>query len=182
MDENQSPVITPQEVDIQDAMKNWRAKKISSKLGSQMSSFSSENLVPEYQDSNKDFEIPLTDGDKMKLIQLKQFKQFKWYTIKRHLNRGDCFGEAAFQTVKNDKQNAYLRDERIKTTERTGVAVLNKADYFKVLRKAEDKHEINKSLLFKNVPFLEKLDRISLRYLSEKSVEENFSINNYVFK
>lgn len=128
-----------------------------------------------------DFEIPLSEADKAKLIQLKQFKLFRWFVYKRSLNRGDCFGEAAFKGEKRDR-GVQLRNERIITVEKTGVAVLKKSDYFKVLQKVEEKQVINILQFFNNVPFFEKFDWRSLKIFTENSVEEQYSINNFVFK
>ena len=60
----------------------------------------------------------------------------------------------------------------MRALEKAGLAVLNKSDYFKVLQKVEDKQVINVSQFFRNIPFFEKFDRTSLRFLTEKSAEE----------
>ena len=75
-----------------------------------------------------------------------------------------------------------LRAEKIKALEDTGLAVLNKADYFKVLQKAEHKSVIDVSQLIRNALFFAKFDRASLRHFTEKSAEEHYTINNFVFK
>ena len=58
---------------------------------------------------------------------------FKWWIVEKTFERGDCFGEAAFESTKTSEK---LRREDMYTTEKTGLAILSKTNYFRVLKKS----------------------------------------------
>lgn len=74
---------------------------------------------------------------------LQRFKMFKWWIIVRKFNRGNCFGEAAFEINAQNKFNNF-RKESMKALERSGMAVLSKDDYFRILKRAKDHMKTNK--------------------------------------
>lgn len=78
----------------------------------------------------------------MKMLKL--FKMFKWWIMVRRLNRGNCFGEAAFEINTTQKQPNNQRRETIQALERSGMAVLSKEDYFRILKRAKDNMKTNK--------------------------------------
>lgn len=95
--------------------------------------------------------MQITEADKNKLIQLRQFRQFKWYVEKRLLKNGECFGETALH--KNKQDYIHVRPENVTVVDKAGIAILSNADFFKVLQKSQRRM----SILLKQIPFCQNI-------------------------
>ena len=59
---------------------------------------------------------------------------FEWYNEVKTLNRGEAFGENAFQGNNVEKKK---RETTIKAKEKSGLVVLSKENFFRLLNKVK---------------------------------------------
>lgn len=121
--------------------------------------------------------MDITELEKNNLRQLRVLKSFKWYVPIKTLDRGDCFGEAAFT-----ESRYKTRKESMKAAEATGLAVLKKEDYLRVLQKVQKQQDINWVSFLKTLPLFNHVRVSDIEKIVAHSTEEQYSINNFVFK
>lgn len=107
-------------------MKYWRFKNLK------------RSSSVEQEDTKFDCQrfIELTKIEKQNLLTLKRFRVFNWWIERERIKNGKCFGNSAFE---NTNGRGLKRTENAIAMEHTAVAVLNREDYMKVLRKCQKK-------------------------------------------
>ena len=120
--------------------------------------------------------MQITEADKSKLIQLKQFKQFKWFVEQRKLAPGDFFGASALHQNKQDY--IHIRLENVKTTSKSAMMVLSNVHFFGVLHRSQQRI----SSLIKQIPFSQKFSEGSVKELLDHAKEQQFFMGEFVHR
>ena len=159
-------------------MKNWQSHKLK-KLKSLLKSESYDMIENQIECFDVLRQLNLTEQEITNLKQIHRFKMFRWWIVQKVLDRGDCFGEAAFESLRHSEK--YRREE-METTQRTGLAVLSKTDYFRVLKKAQAKNSVNKKDFIQKIPLFKQITNVQAASLLHTSSEEKCSLNQYVYQ
>lgn len=113
-------------------------------IGSSSPSRVNENSIERQKEVEEEFhEMMLTHQEIMNLRQLRAFKQYRWWITVKRLKRGDAFGNEVFENQKKE-QDFIIRKETMQAVEKTGLAILTKQNYLKILRKAMAKDRVDK--------------------------------------
>ena len=156
----------------EDLMKNWRGGNIH-----KLNALSLEKFDSVDHECEKYME--LTEQERINLSQLKRFNIFEWFVVERDFDRGDAFGERAFIGANPEKQR---RETTIKAREKTGLAVLSRQDFLKVLRKVKAQQSLDKFGFITNIPMFKSLKPKQLQKLINKSRHQSFKRNQIVFQ
>ena len=92
---------------------------------------------------------------------------------------GGCFGHSAFET---EEKQPPRRKETARALDGTSVAVLNREDFVRVLRKFEKKESENIVGFMKKIPFFQKFSLNQIKKLMHHSEERAVTRNQYVYQ
>ena len=106
-----------------------------------------ETMQAQEPQQSSDFRMDLTGHEKNYLRQLNKFNRLKWYVETEEHKAGDCFGVMA-------EANELLQKKQESTIAKqdTAVIVFARADYLKILEKAQEKQMIDKQEFFQQIP------------------------------
>lgn len=128
-------------------MQNWR--------GSGYKKLPKESLEKfEAQPFDCEKYIELNEKERRNLLQLRVFDHFKWVVEKRRFNLGHIFGESALLAAKPE---TALRETTVKTSTKTGLAVLSREDFFRALRKVKARRVLDLNQFISKLPFFDDL-------------------------
>lgn len=69
----------------------------------------------------------------------------------------------------------------MQTTEKTGLAVLSKSHYFRVLRKFHEKNSVDKKDFLQKIPLFKNMSTQQIQNLIKESTEERYKFNQFVY-
>ena len=96
--------------------------------------------------------LNLQDNDQKNLKQIKRFRKLKWFIEKEKVGHGKEFGLFAL-----DKNAGNTCQEQAKTIQPTAMAILNREDFLKIMKRRNDEHFRVKAQFIRKVPFLQGL-------------------------
>lgn len=97
--------------------------------------------------------MDLTGQERSYLRQLDRFNRLKWFIDADEHKSGDCFGEMADANECLKKK----KDDTVIAKQKTGVIILDREAYLRILEKAQDKRMINKQSFFSQIPLFQQL-------------------------
>lgn len=107
------------------------------------------NIIPKVKEPD-DFKMDLTGQEKSYLKQLSKFNKLKWLIEGQSYRTGTSFGEFAFANEQlQKKQETMMADEF------TGVIIINREDYLKIIEKDRQKQTVDKHDFFKHIPLFQ---------------------------
>ena len=86
----------------------------------------------------------------------------EWFTELRHIQRGEGFGQDAFEVERPERQ---VRQTSIRSDARTAVAILSKESYIRVLRNFEAKQKQDISSFISKLTIFNKMPRKNVKSL-----------------
>lgn len=130
--------------------------------------------------------LNLSAEDRKNLKIFKRFNTLKWLIHKQTLRKGDLLGHEEFlkMTTKNHASTTSIikREDQVVALEKTGLIIIQKSDYLRVLKGTEDREFSLISFLQENIPFFKNLNIRTSKKLIEKATQVPFNINNFVYR
>ena len=114
--------------------------------------------------------LALTESEKHSLARLRKFSAIPWFGEACKLHEGQSFGERALMT--NETRAATVITETS-----CELAVLNRDDYVKVLKKVESKQIQGKVEFFKQLPIYSHCTQNQLKKMLPMYQEINVTVN-----